>query len=326
MTVLSRRKVTFGLLASVLPLGTARASYSATRNATAFGTIVSLTAKGDGERQVESALDASFVAIRAVEQAFSLFNAKSELSRFNRTGTLSNPSWMFVDLLHKSADIWLKTDGAFDPSVQPLWDLWSKADREGPDADTVALARSRIGFNHLRIKSSRITTGLPGLQLTMNGIAQGYAADLVATIMRQHGIAAAQIDTGEIGSLGTELSHDNLSAVQDPRNPAKLIGTIAAGHRFLATSGDYATSFSADFSAHHIFDPRTGFSPKELAAVSVLAPTGATADALATAFMVTGGERALKMIAQMESVDVLLISKSGDILMSEGMDRVFIAA
>jgi FAD:protein FMN transferase len=323
MTTLTRRTVTFGLLASVLPIGSARASYSATRNATAFGTIVKLTAKGSSEAQVYAALDASFATIRAVEHAFSLFNPKSELSRFNRTGSLRDPSPMFVDLLRKSSDMWRATEGAFDPSVQPLWGLWSGNSGSIPDTEAISLASRRVGFERLSITPSQIKSNQLGLELTLNGIAQGYAADLVAAIMRRHSIESAKIDTGEIGTTGTNTIDENLSAVQDPRNPGKLIGIISAGTRFLATSGDYATTFTSDFSAHHIFDPRTGNSPKELSAVSVLAPTGANADSLATAFMVTGSNKALKLAEQFGGVDALLISKSGDVAMTKGMHKVF---
>ena len=114
--------------------------------------------------------------------------------------------------------------------------------------------------------------------------------------------------------------------MRDPRSSARSVGLVQAGNRFLATSGDYATVFSPDFCAHHIFDPRTGFSPKELASVTVLAPSGVMADALATAFMVAGKEGSLALARQAERVDALLISKSGDIAMSEGMRKAFVAA
>jgi thiamine biosynthesis lipoprotein len=81
--------------------------------------------------------------------------------------------------------------------------------------------------------------------------------------------------------------------------------------RKVATSGDYETFFSPDFVHHHIFDPKTGDSPLELASVTVVAPTGILADGLSTAFMVMGSDKALALTAKLHDVDTLLIHKNG---------------
>jgi FAD:protein FMN transferase len=325
MMLLSRRSVTFGLLAAVSPVGSDGSGHTGGRSGTAFGTIVSVSAEGRSAEQANAALDASFAAIRAVERSMSLFDPKSEISRFNRTGLLTSPSPLFAKVIEQSLRAWQLTEGAFDPSVQPLWNLWSKATAEGspPRSNALASARSRIGFEHVRCGASDAISAPPGLELTLNGIAQGYAADLVAEVMRRHRIDSAFIDTGEFGGAGGLFAHEGLIGIQDPRNPAALIGSLPASRRFTATSGDYASAFTADFSAHHIFDPQTGFSPKELSSVTVLAPTGAMADALATAFMVMGRDKALKLARKINGVDALLISKSGDHFMTGGMRKVF---
>lgn len=325
MTLLSRRSVTFGLLASISSFGSAMSGYTASRQGTAFGTTVSVTATGRMRDHVEGALSASFDAIRAVERSMSLYDPKSEISRFNRAGFLQNPSPLFASVLGHSARAWKLTEGAFDPSVQPLWKAWSQAAAEGraPNSSALAFARSRSGFEDVSVSTTGVAAARPGLELTLNGIAQGYAADLVAEIMRRHNIESAFINTGEFGGAGDLLAHGRLIGIQDPRDPAALMGSVQVSRRFMATSGDYATAFTADFSAHHIFDPRSGSSPKELSAVTVLAPTGVMADALATAFMVMGRDKALRLATELEVVDAHLTSKSGDQLMTTGMRKLF---
>jgi thiamine biosynthesis lipoprotein len=88
---------------------------------------------------------------------------------------------------------------------------------------------------------------------------------------------------------------------------------------FVATSGDYATSFTPDFSHHHVFDPVRGISPQELASVTVIAPSGAEADALATAFMVMGKEAALAYAKTAPQIQLLLITKAAKIAASENL-------
>ncbi|MCA9225527.1 MAG: FAD:protein FMN transferase, partial [Planctomycetales bacterium] len=99
--------------------------------------------------------------------------------------------------------------------------------------------------------------------------------------------------------------------IQHPRQPDGFLSLARLTGRCLATSGDYATTFSADRRHHHIFDPRTGQSPTELASVSVLAPTAMAADALSTAAMVLGVDGTLRLVANLPEVDTLLVDKQG---------------
>ena len=80
--------------------------------------------------------------------------------------------------------------------------------------------------------------------------------------------------------------------------------------RCVATSGDDETSFGADRRHHHIFDPRTGYSPPGMAGVTVAASTGALADALTKVFSVAGPEHA-SALAREWGVDALWIDKAG---------------
>ena len=110
--------------------------------------------------------------------------------------------------------------------------------------------------------------------------------------------------------------------IQDPRDAEILAATLKVEGRSVATSGDYECTFTPDFAHHHIFDPANGDSPRELASVTVLAPTGLLADGLSTTFMVTGAARAHAMAAQMQGVDLMTIDKQGRRAMSPGFPRL----
>ena len=99
--------------------------------------------------------------------------------------------------------------------------------------------------------------------------------------------------------------------MQHPRVDDAYAGITDFSGRCLATSGDYATTFSDDRVHNHLFDPRTGYSPTELSSVSVLSDTATEADALATAVFVMGFERGRDMIVQMRGVDGMLVAKDG---------------
>jgi thiamine biosynthesis lipoprotein len=69
-------------------------------------------------------------------------------------------------------------------------------------------------------------------------------------------------------------------------------------------------SFSADHRHHHIFDPRTGYSPAGLSGVTVAAPSGALADAL-TKVLFVGGPAQARRLARHWNVDALWVDKQG---------------
>ncbi|MGH1575292.1 FAD:protein FMN transferase [Methylobacterium sp. P31] len=268
-----------------------------TRAGLAFGTTVALTAAGRDSATIEAALTHGFAAMRSVEAAASLFRTDSALARLNRDGVLEAPDPHLVALLRFALTLAAETDGAFDPTVQPLWPVWAEAAarRERPGDAALRAALDRVGWRRVQVERTRIVLE-PGTALTLNALIQGYAADQVMAALRGHGIGDAFVDTGEFGALGTHPDGTPWRlGLADPRDPGALAAVIAPFTGFAATSGDYNMSFSDDRADHHIFDPATGRSPGGLASVTVTAPTGLEADGLSTACMVLGRERGARL-------------------------------
>ncbi len=277
-----------------------------------FGTTVSLRVLHEDRATAEQALHAAMLALRDVDRLMSLYRSDSPLSQLNRDGYLDHPDPRLVAVLNAAQATAQLTKGAFDVTVQPLWTA------AAAHADSVR-ALARVNWQRLEVSDTRVTLRERGMAVTLNGIAQGYGADVALAALAARGIEHALLDTGELATMGNRNDGQPWTlAVRDPRDEHALAQVLAADGRALATSGDYATTFSADFSRHHIFDPKTGKSPQELASVSVLAPTGMQADALSTACMVLGAAQSLQLAAQLQGVDVLCITKSGEVHRSAG--------
>jgi thiamine biosynthesis lipoprotein len=152
--------------------------------------------------------------------------------------------------------------------------------------------------------------------ITLNGIAQ--ATQTWCGQLRQFGIAHALIDTGEWAALGCRRAAGWALGVADPRDERSLIARLLMDDRCIATSADSQTSFSGDCRHHHIFDPHSGYSPPELASVTVAARSCALADALTKVMFVAGMRRAL-VLARQWQVDVLLVDKAGRWQASAGL-------
>jgi len=277
-----------------------------------FGTTVSLRVLHDDEATARTALAAAMDALRGVDRLMSLHRPDSAVSQLNREGQLERPDPRLLAVLQTAQSTAQLTGGTFDITVQPLWAAYAAQANPIP-------ALSLVDWRQLDVRQDRVRLQKPGMAITLNGIAQGYGADVALAALRQHGIADALLDTGEFASLGRRDDGRRwVLAVRDPRDPKVAAHLLGADGRCLATSGDYQTYFSPDLSRHHIFDPKTGRSPQELASVSVLAPTGMQADALSTACMVLGMEKSLQLAASLPQVDVLCIAKSGELRKSAG--------
>ena len=294
------------------------------RRAKALGTKVKFTVFHPEEKRANRAIDAALDKIEHVEQLMSLYRTDSQLSLLNRHGSLRNPHPDLVTTLKKSIDLSRLTRGAFDVTVQPLWKLYARhADlRSLPTEAEIGNIRQRMGWEYIRVEPEIIYFDRPGIQVTLNGVAQGLAADLAQQALEEWGIENALIDAGEFNAIGSPEQRDSWHiGVQHPRQLGSIAKTRLQG-RCLSTSGDYASKFSDDYCHHHLLDPRTGLSPVKLSAVSVAAPTALEADSLSTALFVLGPEKAKEMVESMDLVDALFVSKSGDITATDGFPLV----
>jgi thiamine biosynthesis lipoprotein len=278
-----------------------------------FGTTLSLQAAHEDEATLERALDAALAMLRRIEAQMSLFDPMSALSLLNRERVLRAPPAELVQVLQIAQHVSRASGGAFDVTVQPLWQAFDAAHRESrvPAPRDVAAARARVDWRALHAAPHELRLLQPGMAVTLNGIAQGYAADRVRSVLARHGIRHALVDAGEFAPLGANpLQQPWTLGIADPRDAAALLARLITDGRCVATSADSEITFSADRRHHHIFDPHTGYSPPALAAVTVVAASGALADALTKVMFVAGPQR-VPALARQWGVDALWVDKHG---------------
>lgn len=235
---------------------------------------------------------------------FSLFRHDSEISRLNRDGYLDNPSWELRDQLASGRRFSALTGGAFDVTVQPLWELyaahfWTGTDTSR-DIDSAArkVAERLVDYRLVDIGRRRIALPRPGMGVTLNSIGQGFVADRIADMLGEQGFTHVYADLGEIRLIG-----DNPDGrpwrigLRDPKHPARCGRMLDLEDIGLAVSGGYGTPFEETGRYNHIFDPRTGLSADKMSAIAVTAPSAMIANGLATSIYVAGRERAAKILA-----------------------------
>ena len=276
----------------------------------AFGTTVGVTVRHHDEALAKLAIEDALREVRRVDALMSIYDPASQVFRLNRDGVVTDPDPHLLAVLAHARALSRLTRGAFDITVQPLWRVFRDAGGV-PSAHERARARAAVGWEQVVASPQCVALRRPGMAITLNGLAQGYAADLALAAVRKRGIEHALLDTGEFASLGSSAHGPWRLGVRDPRAAEAVAATLRLDGRCIATSGDYEMAFTADFLHHHIFDPAVGDSPTELASVTVVAPTGLEADGLSTAFMVLGARRAHALAATLPGVDLLTINKRG---------------
>lgn len=282
--------------------------------ALAFGTTISISVVHADAQLAARAISDALRAAQEIDRLMSIYNPDSQVYRLNRDGWLAHPDPRLLQVLSQAAYLSQLTDGAFDITVQPLWQLYAEAAKHGtlPDQSSRRRAQALVNWRALEIAPDMLRLRRRGMALTLNGLAQGYAADQSLAALQAHGIRDALLDTGEFIARGQRGPQRPWTlGVRDPRDESRLATTLLAQGCSVATSGDYECRFTPDYRHHHIFDPALGDSPPELASVTVLAPTAMLADGLSTAFMVMGWERAQALAASMPAVDLLAIDKQG---------------
>lgn len=235
-----------------------------------LGASVSVRLVGGSTAQARHTFRRIEIELARIEAMASLYR-DSDLTRLNRDGHLAHPPADLLALLGLADTVHHATGGVFDPTVQPLYLALSA----GLDADA---ARRLIGWQRVQRTDEAIRLD-HGQALTLNGIAQGWAADRMADILRQEGFENALVDMGEVQALGKRADGGPWQAqITAPKGTA--LGQVALTNRALATSSPMGTLIGSGLP--HILGPQG--QPPHWSTVSVSAESAALADALSTAF------------------------------------------
>jgi thiamine biosynthesis lipoprotein len=257
----------------------------------ALGAQVSIEIHHPERAEAERLVGACVLDVRRLEQQFSLYRADSAICALNRTGIRVDPDADMIALLKASLDFADLTDGAFDPTVQPLRQLYAdhfsseRPDPDGPPSHALAETLMKVGRAGLLVNRDRVALTGRGAAITLNGIAQGYATDRVVDRLRNAGLSTSLVNMSEIRAIGARPEGAPWRVgLGDPDRPGALTETIDLVDRAVATSVGAGFRFDPAGRFTRLFDPATGRSRSLYRSVSVIAPTATEADALSTAF------------------------------------------
>lgn len=270
------------------------------------------------QKQLQQDIEAIFARISSM---MSTWDNNSEISRFNASDTCNwfpvSPEFAFVAA--EALRVHELTEGSLDVTIAPLIDAWgfgSSGKKTIPPPEVIQTALRKIGSRHLQVRNDppAIRRCVPGLQISLNSLAPGYAADLVSELLRARGLERHVVDVGgEIHAGRCKLNGAPWRlGVESPLGG--LHTAVEMTDSSIATSGDYRNFFIINDRRYaHVLDPRSGYPVEDPpASVSVIHASAMTADAIATGMMVLGPQRGLQ-IARRQKLDVmfLVVHKDG---------------
>lgn len=274
------------------------------------------TIAGDLAERIDSRL-------QAMDDRFTTYKDSSELMVLNRA-TLYQPHVISADMravLSIAKKVYALTDGALDPTVEPLVNLWGFGPEYTgdviPDPADISRLLSSVGFDHLMLDNkSGTATRNTDIQLDLSAVAKGYAVDVIADMLSSEGLSNYLVEVGgELRASGHKQNGELWRiAIEKPTDELGVVHkAIVLENTAVATSGDYRNYFVKDGKRYsHTIDPRTGYPIDHgLVSVTVIAETTAMADALATAMMVMGSESALTL-AEQHKIPIYLLVKEAN--------------
>jgi thiamine biosynthesis lipoprotein len=279
----------------------------------AFGTTYHITYQASEDMQSE--LEAE---MEQFNTSLSTYSNSSTISRFNQSGTepfdLGNDPWM-EKMVEESLRFSKLSDGAFDITVAPLVDLWGfgpKAKTE-PTQAKVDSIKQFVGYTRIQLKNKQLRKTDPRIQLDCGAIAGGYASDIIAGYLAKKGVRNYMVEIGgEVVLAGQNPKGSkwrigiNKPVDDSTSSNNEIERLLLLTDKALSTSGNYRSFYVKDGKKYaHTIDPKTGYPVQHsLLSATILANNCFTADALATACMVMGVEKGMKLIESLHDQGV----------------------
>lgn len=307
----------------------------------ALGAPASMRLAHPDQTEAKQTIQACIQEIARLEQIFSLYDPHSALSRLNATGQLQQPPFELLEVLSFALRLAHYSQGHFDPTIQPLYELYARhfatpqAAASGPSAQAIRKARAKVDYRQLEINLQEIRLLQPGMAISLNGIAQGYITDKIAQLLTRKGFQDILIDVGEIRAHGQRPDGSPWTAsLANLHNKGQSLLSMHLGEPqpahsdnpvygpALATSAGLGSPFVAPLSDnvgtlpqhHHLLNPHTGQSAQHYLSVSVAAKNAMVADGLSTALSMMAPEQGLALIAHWPSTHVWLLPTQGELI------------
>jgi thiamine biosynthesis lipoprotein len=266
--------------------------------------------------------------MRRIDKLMSSYKPDSELSQVNASAAagpimVSNELLTMIGQALKYSGM---TDGAFDITYASAGQFYDYRTRRKPDSQQLSEALPAIDYRHVRLDTVGSTVQFlrPGVRIDLGGIAKGYAIDRSIAILQAAGVRNALVSAGgDTRVIGRHWEHPWKVGIRDPRNRDGIVSIIPLEDAAISTSGDYERYFEENGKRyHHILNPGTGDSPREVHSTSIIGSNATDTDALSTSVFVMGVDKGLNLVNSLPDTEAIIIDDQGKMHYSDGLARL----
>lgn len=322
-------------LVSAILTGCAKNIEPISRTGFYFDTVIQITLYDTEDTAV---LDGCFALAEKYENLFSATKEESDVWKINHAdGETVTVSEETVKLLIWAADYANTTEGAIDPTIRPvseLWDFGSEGDAHVPEDAAIKEALTHVSYENIRFGDApsdetgesvyrTVTLTDPEAAVDLGFIAKGYIADRMKEYLLSKDAHSACISLGgNVLAVGEKPDGSPFRiGIQKPfAETGTALTTVEIRDTSVVTSGIYERCFYEDDALyHHVLDTATGYPvDNELAGVTIICDSSAKADALSTACLCLGLEKGRKLLDAEKDVAYLMVTRDGEVYRSEG--------
>jgi thiamine biosynthesis lipoprotein len=273
----------------------------------------------------EVAINAVFEDMRRIDRLMSTYKATSEISKVNREAA-QHPvkvSAELFSLLEKAQEYAKLSGGVFDITYASVGYLFDYRKHLRPDTDAIDKALPTVDYRQLKLDpvNRTVSFGMPGMRIDLGGIAKGYAVDRGIEILKRRGYTHAMVNSGgDTRVLGDRMGKPWMVGIRHPDRKEEVVLRIPLEDAAFSTSGDYERFFDeGGVRYHHIINPKTGDSPREVRSVTLISSSALRTDGLTKTVFILGPVAGMKFIDSLPDVDGIIIAADGKVSYSKGL-------
>ena len=285
----------------------------------AMDTAMDFTVYGDA-----ALLDEAETLIGSLEEQVSVTDEHSDIYAIDHTGS-GSLSGNAAELMAQALELCRRTGGALDISVYPIVQAWgfTTGSYQVPDEETIQSLLPLVDYTQIQYDAATGVVTLPeGMEIDLGSVAKGYAGQLAAQMLREHGVQSALLNLGgNVQTVGAKPDGSPWQiGIKDPQGEDAMM-VLSVEDQAVVTSGGYERYFEQDGQTYwHIMDPSTGHpADSGLLSVTIVGDEGVVCDGLSTALFVMGLEKAADLWAQSGDFEAVFVTASGEVYITEGL-------
>ena len=233
-----------------------------------------------------------------------------------------------AEVVRYALDMAKETGGALDPTIYPVLTAWgfTTGKNRVPKETEIRTLLEHVGYEKVILDGQTLT--LPEeMELDLGAVGKGYAGDLTADLVKEHGLESALLNIGgNIQAVGSRPDGEDWRlAIRSPYGEGE-VGLLKVSDCAVVTSGNYERYFTAKDGTRygHIIDPKTGYPVDNgLASVTIVTEEGKMGDALSTALFVKGLDGAKAYWQSHDGFEMIVMTEDQKLYVTEGLDEKF---